>query len=110
MTKAYRIFYTPDAHEDIRRIYSHIAFRLREKRTASGQIDRIRKEVASLKNFPERYSTVDWEPWASVKMRKMSVDNYVVYYQVDTPTKTVAVARIVYGGRDMEHIISTDWD
>lgn len=107
MTKTYRIAYATDAHEDIRGIYSHIAFTLREKRTASKQVDRIRKEIASLKIFPERYSVVDWEPWASREIRKMPVDNYVVYYHPDTKGKTVTIIRIFYGGRDVENIVNT---
>lgn len=106
MTGNYQIFYTPEAYTDLKAIYSYIAFTLQEKRIASNQIKRIRAQISSLRTFPERYCAVDWEPWASMEMRKMSVDHYMVYYLVDTVDKFVTVTRIFYGGRDIEHIVS----
>lgn len=105
MTGQYQVLYTPEAYSDLADIYSYLAFSLKEKRVASGQIERIRKEISSLHTFPERYSAVDWEPWVSMGIRKMSVDHYVVYYQVDLADKIVTVIRVFYGGRDIEHII-----
>lgn len=37
-------------------------------------------------------------------MHKLSVDDFVVFYTVDSGTKTVTVVRIVHGGRDIESI------
>lgn len=105
MTEKYRLSYAPEAYRDLEDIYSYIAFTLREKYTASNHLKRIRQEISSLRTFPERYSAVDWEPWASMGMRRVSVGHYVVYYQVDPVDKIVTVIRIFYGGRDVEHII-----
>ena len=55
--------------------------------------------------MPERYVAVDWEPWSSRGMRKLTVDNYVVYYLVEPTAQLVTVVRIFYGGRDVENII-----
>ena len=38
-------------------------------------------------------------------MRILPVDNYVVYYMVNTFDLVVIVTRVFYGGRDVEHII-----
>lgn len=108
MKDRYAISYTPEAYHDLGDIYSYIAFTLQEKRTASGLIKRIRKEAASLAIFPERYSSVEWEPWASMSVRKMPVERYIIYYCVDTTQKLVTILRIFYGGRDVEGIISTE--
>ncbi len=51
--------------------------------TASAQLSRIRKEVRSLDFMPARYALVDWEPWHSMKMHQLPVDNFIVYYLVD---------------------------
>lgn len=105
MTGKYRISYTPAAYADLGDIYSYIAFALKEKRIASNLVRRIRQEISSLRTFPERCSAVDWEPWASMGMRKLTVSHHVVYYQVNTTDQTVTVIRIFYGGRDVEHIV-----
>jgi len=105
MTGKYQISYTPEAYTDLGDIYSYIAFTLQERRVASDLVRRIRQEISSLRAFPERCCAVDWEPWASMGMRKLSVGHYVVYYQADAAERTVTVIRIFYGGRDVEHII-----
>lgn len=110
MTEKYRISYAPEAYRDLADIYSYIAFTLKEKHTASNHLKRIRQEISSLRTFPERCSAVDWEPWASMGMRKVSVGHYVVYYQVGRADKIVTVIRIFYGGRDVQHIIGEEFD
>lgn len=105
MSRAFRVEYSPEAFEDLRAIYSYIAFHLAERDTAKKQIDRIRREVRALNKMPERYAAVDWEPWASMNMRKLPVDHYVVYYSVDRDAQLVQIIRVFYGGRDMESIV-----
>ncbi len=110
MSAKYSVSYTPEAYNDLGDIYSYIAFVLQEKGTATGLIKRIRKEIASLSEFPERYCSVEWEPWASMGIRKMPVERYVVYYCADIKGKVVTIIRIFFGGRDVESIISTERD
>lgn len=90
---------------DLREIYSYIAFGLMVPETAEKQVNRIRKEIRSLNFIPSRYSLVDWEPWQRMGMRKFPVDNFVVYYLVDDTNNTVTVIRIFYGGRDVTNIL-----
>lgn len=79
MRDSYKVIYSPEALDDIRKIYSYIAFDLKVPDTAKNQVERIRKEVRSLDFMPMRYAIVDWEPWQSMKMHKVPVDNFVVY-------------------------------
>ena len=82
---------------DLRKIYSYIANELLVPETAAAQLGRIRKEVRSLDFMPARYTLVEWEPWNSMKMHQLPVDNFIVYYLVDDKERTVTVARIFYG-------------
>lgn len=101
MSGSYSVIYSPRAKEDLKEIYSYIAFTLMVPDTAEGQVKRIRKRIRSLEFMPGRCSTVDWEPWKSMGMHKVTVDNFVVFYTVDEIESTVTVIRIVYGGRDI---------
>ena len=105
MTEAYRVRYSPAAREDLKGIYSYIADSLKESGTAARQTDRIRKAIRSLDTMPERHRVVEWEPWASLGMRRIPADKYVIYYLVDKKGHTVTVVRIFYGGRNVEEII-----
>lgn len=110
MSDAYSVIYSPEAKDDLREIYSYIAYDLQAPETAKGQVNRIRKEIRSLDFMPSRYAIVDWEPWKSMGMHRVPVDNFVVYYTVNDCSHTVTVIRIFYGGRDIEGIVQAERD
>lgn len=105
MSDTYSIIYSSEAKDDLREIYSYIAYDLQALETAEGQVNRIRKEIRSLDFIPSRYAVVDWEPWKSMGMHRVPVDNFIVYYVVNNGSRTITVIRIFYGGRDIEDII-----
>ena len=104
MTDSYNVGYSVDALDDLREIYSYIANELLVPETAFAQLSRIRKEVRSLDFMPARYALVDWEPWHSMKMHQLPVDNFIVYYLIDYEKRSVTVVRIFYGGRDIDNM------
>ncbi len=108
MSGSYSVIYSPKAKDDLREIYSYIAFTLLVPETAVGQVDRIRKAVRSLDFMPLRNPIVDWEPWKSMEMHKIPIDNFVVFYTVDKNTMTVTIIRIVYGGRDIASLADSE--
>lgn len=103
--RRYKVWYSLPAKTDLKAIYRYIAVALKARSTAKGQIDRIRKEIKGLNLFPEKFPAVDWEPWSGKNVRKMPVDNFIVYYRVTHEDQGVEVVRIFYGGRDIENII-----
>lgn len=106
MSDTYSVIYSPEARNDIKDIYSYIAFELLVPGTAESQMNRIRKAIRSLDFMPSRNPIVDWEPWKSMGMHKVPVDNFVVFYTVDSTALTVTIIRIVYGGRDIQRMAS----
>lgn len=108
MTDNYKVGYSADALDDLREIYAYIANELLVPETAAAQVSRIRKEVRSLDFMPARYALVEWEPWHSMKMHQLRVDNFIVYYLVDDEKKVVTVVRVFYVGRDIEGIINSN--
>ncbi len=108
MTENYMVSYSQDALDDLREIYAYIANELLVPETAANQVGRIRKEVRSLDFMPARHALVEWEPWHSMGMHQLPVDNFIVYYLVDDEAGTVVVVRVFYGGRDIKGIINSN--
>jgi len=108
MSMRFRVEYSPEAFDDLRAIYSYIAFHLKERETAKALVARIRREIRALNDLPERFALVDWEPWTSLGLRKLPVDRYVVFYLTDPTERLVRIVRIFYGGRDIEALIRRD--
>lgn len=108
MTDSYKVGYSINALDDLREIYAYIANELLIPETAPAQLGRIRKEVHSLDFMPTRYALTEWEPWHSIRIHQLPVDNFIVYYLVDDEERTVTVVRIFYDGRDIEGIINSN--
>ena len=107
MSDTYAVIYAPEALDDLRNIYAYIAVSLKAPGTARKQVNRIREEVRSLDCMPRRYTHMEHEPWRSMGMHRMPVDNFVVYYLVDVVNSSVTIVRIFYGGRDVESVLHT---
>ena len=106
--RKYAVAYSPAARDDLKGIYAYIAFQLKERTTARNTINKIRKQIRDLDEAPEKYASVEWEPWASMGMRHFTVGNFVVYFLVNHEKALVTVNRIFYGGRNIESIIQAD--
>ena len=106
MSTTYSVIYSPQAFLDLTELYEYIRFNLQVPKTAEKQVNRIKHAIRSLETMPMRYQLVDWEPWYSKEIRRVPVDNYTVFYQVDENQITVTVIRIFYSGRNIENIIN----
>ena len=106
MSETYTIKYSTKAINDLRDIYSYIAFNLQAPETAAKMVRRIRNSIKELDFMPERNPTLDWEPWNSLNTQKMRVGNYIVFYIVDSEKSSVSIVRIVYGKRDIAKALS----
>ena len=107
MKTEYRVYYSVAAKNDLLSIYRYIAFDLYEPVIAKKQINRLREGIKKLSIFPKKHPSVEWEPWLSMNMRRVTIDNYVVYYLVNDDQRLVTIVRIFYGGRNIEHMIQS---
>ena len=105
MRELYIVTYSSQAMEDLKEIYSYIAFELQVPDTAKNQVNRILKGIRSLDFMPARFSIVDWKPWKSMEMHKLFIDNFVVFYLIDSTALTVKIIRVLYGKRDTNSMI-----
>ncbi len=105
MDEKFIIVYSSNAVNDLQIIHDYIGVNLKSVDTAYKQVKRIRDRVDSLEFMPKRHKLVEWEPWNSLDIHQVVVDNYVIFYKVDNKNKTVSIVRIFYGGRNIEEII-----
>lgn len=99
----YEVEVSQQADSDLRGIFEYIAFELQSLKNASGQLDRLEKQILSLNTMPERYRRYEKEPWKSRGLRVLPVDNYVVLYIPDCDKKVVTILRVMYARRDIDH-------
>lgn len=95
----YNIQITEPAEKDLREIGVYISKELLEPETAKKVVSKIAKAVSSLEEMPLRNPLASDERLSHKGIRKVIVDNYIVFYIVTDETKTVTIVRILYGRR-----------
>ena len=96
------------AYEDLRNIYSYIAFELRSPDDARNVLRRILAQIATLDEMPDRFRTYPREPLSSQGVRVMDVGNYCVYYL--PKDGVVSVGKILYCKRNTDAVSANGWD
>ncbi len=104
MINRYEVVYSSKALEDLRNLYRYIALKLKVPGTAKRKNERLRKAVRSLEYLPARHAVYDAEPWKSMGMHKLSVDNHVIFYLIDEVNFVVSIIRIVYSGTNVDDL------
>jgi len=101
----YDIQITKPAEDDLYEIGRYISKELLEPETARKVIARIADTISTLENMPLRNVLVDDERLAKIGIRKILVDNYIVFYIVVEENKTVTIIRVLYSRRNWQYLL-----
>jgi len=101
----YQVELGTQAQADIIEIMRYIGVTLQEPRTAGNLYRRLKEEISSLNQMPERYPYEADDRLRALGIRKLLVKNYKVLYLVNTESRRVQVARVIYAGRDISKIL-----
>ncbi len=101
----YNIQITEPAEKDLYEIGSYISKELLEPETAKKVVSKIAKGINSLEDMPLRNALVSDDRLANKGIRKIIVDNYIVFYIVTENANTVTIIRILYSRRDWVNLL-----
>lgn len=104
----YSYRFTSKAEQDLDEILHYITYTLCSPLSAKNLAKKIFEHIDSVRMFPESGPVVENEfLTAAITVRKIIVDNYIVYYTVSNSDKTIIIIRIVYGKRNLDEIMRT---
>ena len=101
----YNLAIAEAAEADLDEIADYISYELKEPTTALKQLARIQEAMGTLEELPERHSLVKDKYLAAKGIRKLPIDNYLLFYTVNKSANTVNIVRILHGRRDWESIL-----
>jgi len=101
----YKIELAIKAKMDLKEIHEYITNNLKEPTVADRLLDKIEAKILTLKHMPLCHAVEQDEQLRHRKLRKLIVDNYLVFYIVNEKTKTVLIVRILYAHRDWANIL-----
>ena len=97
----YNIQYSKESVDDLRNIYAYICFNLSSPDNAVKKIEKIKKAVRTLDTFPNGHPTVEYEHWDKLSVRRLPLDNCIVFYQIEEEQHQVNIFRIFYKGKNI---------
>lgn len=103
--ESYKVFMSESAVRDLNSLSSYIAFDLKDPSAAKKLVKKIKDVILSLDKLPLRHNLVSDEYFAAQGLRKILVDNYVIFYIVAEKDKNVTIVRILYGRRDWLNLL-----
>lgn len=101
----YKIVIEQTAENDLLGILSYISDTLHEPSIAMKIYGLIKKEILNLNRIPFRFEVVNEEPYRSMGVRRIPVENYTAFYIVDENEKTVHIFRIIYNRREWRYLL-----
>ena len=101
----YKIVIEQTAENDLLGILSYISDTLHEPSIAMKIYGLIKKEILTLNRMPFRFEVVNEEPYRSMGVRRIPVENYTAFYIVDENEKTVHIFRIIYNRREWRYLL-----
>jgi toxin ParE1/3/4 len=99
------VFMTHTATEDLKSIASYIVNELQGPSIAKKLVGNIKEAVMSLEQMPTRYSLLRDANLAGQGIRKIMVDNYIVFYFISEKANEVTIVRILYSRRDWVNLM-----
>ena len=103
--KRYDMVISEAAEADLDGIADYISYELKEPTTALKQLARIEEAMTTLEKLPERHGIVQDKYLAAKGIRKLLVDNYLIFYTVNKSANIINIVRVLHGRRDWESIL-----
>lgn len=104
----YRIHITGKAEQDITEAADYIEFQLMNPEAADALLDKIDAEVNTLSSMPQKHQLVEDPVLNAIGIRFILVNNYMAFYIIDEPEKTVHVIRFLYQKRNWMQILKKE--
>ena len=101
----YKIQFSKDARQDLKDVYIYIKYSLQEPIIAKKMIDKIKKEIYKLEDKPTIYAIIKDKIIKKKEIRKIKVNNYIVFYRIKENKSIVEIVRIMYERRNWTKIL-----
>lgn len=106
MADVYEIKITRQAQEQMTEIVDYISLELFAPGTAGNLLDKMENSIMALAEFPERNQLIEEEPWRTEGIRKIIVNNFLVYYWINNAERKVHVTAVIYAKRNQVEQLS----
>lgn len=101
----YKLVITQSFQTDLSNILQYISYKLSNPSAAKRLLDNTEKRLSLIKNNPFLHPLYHDEKLAQKGYHYDIVEKYLLFYTIDETTKTVYIARFLYGGQNISNIV-----
>ena len=105
MPNKYVLKVYPQAARDMESIFEYIAITLCNPTAAAKQVRDFEKALNIVCSQPESCALIQNEYVKDRTLRKLIVNNYIVFYRADKNREEIQVVRALYGMMDYEKLL-----
>ena len=105
MASDYKYEFTDSASRDLDEILSYVSYELKNPQAAKDLLDGIKAEITNICSFPLSGEEVTNEFVVLQGVRRVTIENYNLYYYPEKNKKKLTVLRIIYGKRNLDYIL-----
>lgn len=110
MDKDYRIIFSELSKKNLSDILTYISVSLHSPGAAVNVLNCLQKEILSLSYFPNRNPLAKEKLFPNLDVRKVTVQNYSIYYHVDECETSVLILSVIYARRDQKNAIAESFN
>lgn len=101
----YSYRFTEKAVQDFDEIIRYISIDLANPIAAQNLGKKVFEKIDVVREFPDSGAPIDNDFLSDKVVRKLLVDNYIIYYKAHYDEKIISIVRIVYGKRNLDEIL-----
>lgn len=105
MKKRFNINITESAKKDILEIIDYYRKTINDLEAAKKFIYKIKDKFSLIAVYPKCYPLIKNEHVKDKNIRKVVLDNYIIFYIIDGKNKTIMILRILNGFTDYYRIL-----
>lgn len=101
----FNLLISDTAANDLSEIILYLKSKLSVPNSAELLVQKVRTETSKLKGFPFLFPLVKDEILAARGIRKLSIDNIIIFYIASKIEKNVTIIRVLHAKRDWVNLL-----
>ena len=104
MSNKYNFYFLPSAYRDVEEVFEYITLKLCNQKAANDLMDKLDETIENIRLFPKSFQLHEDGVLRSKSVRKVPIDNYILFYKFDEEQGLIKILYFKYGGSDLSEL------
>lgn len=101
----YHVIIDSKAEQDLFDIFLYITETLKASDAAERLYSKMKRNLSKLSSMPHRCPFISSEPYHTLGIRKLLIENYIAFFLIDEMNYEVHIFRVLYNRREWHSLI-----